>query len=297
MKYWRRLKEKKFIRFLCVMYKKIRYDRIDVYAAQAGFYLIMSAAPIIMLMFTLLKFTPLTQEVVMDALAHIVNENIMMAVNEVVGSVYDGSTVTLISFATLSLLWVSGKGILGMMNGINHIYRIRENRNYFYRRFNASLYTVLLVVAFLLAAAILVFGVRFQEYIGSVLPFFARHDRVLIYGQMLLALCMLTIIFMALYVFLPDRKKSFFSQFPGAVFATLSWSVFSYLFSIYLGLAKNMSVIYGGLVTLVVSLLWLYACMYLWFIGAELNAYMESRESFEFLYSVEVEGKNPFSRS
>ena len=66
MRYWKRLKEKKFIRFLCVMYKKIRYDRIDVYAAQAGFYLIMSAAPIIMLLFTLLKFTPLTQDVVMD---------------------------------------------------------------------------------------------------------------------------------------------------------------------------------------------------------------------------------------
>ena len=50
MRYWKRLKEKKFIRFLCVMYKKIRYDRIVVYAAQAGFYLIMSAAPIIMLL-------------------------------------------------------------------------------------------------------------------------------------------------------------------------------------------------------------------------------------------------------
>ena len=172
MRYWKRLKEKKFIRFLCVMYKKIRYDRIDVYAAQAGFYLIMSAAPIIMLLFTLLKFTPLTQDVVMDALGMILNANIMQAVNEVVGSVYDGSSVTLISFATLSLLWVSGKGILGMMNGLNHIYRIRENRNYFARRLYGSFYTVLLVLAVLLAAAVLVFGVRIQSYIRSVFPFF-----------------------------------------------------------------------------------------------------------------------------
>ena len=51
--------------------------------------------------------------------------------------------------------------------------------------------------------------------------------------------------------------------------------------------------IYGGLLTLVVALLWLYICMYLWFIGAELNAYLENKEIFEFLYAVEVEGKNP----
>lgn len=281
MKNWNRWKEKKFIRFVWLFWKKINYDRIDVYTAQASFYLIMSAAPIIMLLFTLLKFTPLTQDVVMEALAYILNENIMQAVNEVVSSVYQGSTVTLISFAAISLLWVSGKGILGMMNGVNHIYRIRENRNYFLRRIQASFYTVLLVLAFLLAAAILVFGFRFQEYIRSIFPFFLRHDRFLIYLQMLIALCMLAMIFMALYVFLPDRKKTFLSQLPGAVFATLSWCVFSYFFSIYLSLAQNMSVIYGGLVTLVVSLLWLYSCMYLWFIGVELNAYLEDRESFE----------------
>ena len=41
-----------------------------------------------------------------------------------------------------------------------------------------------------------------------------------------------------------------------------------------------MSVIYGGLVTLVVAMLWLYFCMYLWFIGAEINALLEDPESF-----------------
>lgn len=260
--------------------KKMKYDRIDVYAAQASFYTIMSAIPILMLMFTLLKFTPLTQEMVMEVLGRIVNEDIMSRVQEIVGNVYHGS-ITLVSFAAVSLFWVSGKGILGLMNGLNNIHRLKENRNYFLLRIRASAYTVLMVVAFILAAAILVFGFRFQSYLSGLFPLLEKYQDILIYLQTLIALCLLMLIFTALYVFLPNRVKTFVSQFPGAVFATLSWCIFSYFFSIYLSYAKNMSVIYGGLVTLVVLMLWLYSCMYLWFIGAEINAYMENPDSFE----------------
>ena len=274
------MKGKKLINLLLKYMKKMKYDRIDVYAAQASFYTIMSAIPILMLMFTLLKFTPLTQEMVMEALGRIVNEDIMSRVQEIVGNVYHGS-ITLVSFAAVSLFWVSGKGILGLMNGLNNIHRLKENRNYFLLRIRASAYTVLMVVAFILAAAILVFGFRFQSYLSGLFPLLEKYQDILIYLQTLIALCLLMLIFTALYVFLPNRVKTFVSQFPGAVFATLSWCIFSYFFSIYLSYAKNMSVIYGGLVTLVLLMLWLYSCMYLWFIGAEINAYMENPDSFE----------------
>ena len=274
-----RWKEKKWIQLIINFKHRMKSDRLDVFSAQASFYLIMSAIPILMLMVTLLKFTPLTQEMVMDAMAEIVNQDVMSSVQEMINNVYDGSN-TLVSFAAISVLWVAGKGILGLMNGLNNIHQLKENRTYFFLRLRASVYTVLLVVAFIVAAAILVFGFRFQEYMCELLPFLLRYQKILIYLQTLIALCLLAGIFTALYVFLPNRKKTFASQIPGAVFATLSWCVFSYGFSIYLGYAKNMSVIYGGLVTLVVAMLWLYFCMYLWFIGAEINALLEDPQSF-----------------
>ena len=274
-----RWKEKKWIQLIINFKHRMKSERLDVFSAQASFYLIMSAIPILMLMVTLLKFTPLTQEMVMDAMAEIVNQDVMSSVQEMINNVYDGSN-TLVSFAAISVLWVAGKGILGLMNGLNNIHQLKENRTYFFLRLRASVYTVLLVVAFIVAAAILVFGFRFQEYMCELLPFLLRYQKILIYLQTLIALCLLAGIFTALYVFLPNRKKTFASQIPGAVFATLSWCVFSYGFSIYLGYAKNMSVIYGGLVTLVVAMLWLYFCMYLWFIGAEINALLEDPQSF-----------------
>ena len=54
----------------------------------------------------------------------------------------------------------------------------------------------------------------------------------------------------------------------------------SYVFAIYLKYAGNMSVLYGSLTTLIVVMLWLYSCMYLLFIGAEINHYLANPEMF-----------------
>lgn len=290
MKTWEKWKEKKWIQLLINFKGCLKNDRIDVYSAQASFYLFMSAIPILMLLVTILKFTPLTEEMILEALAKIVNENMMISVQEVVGNVYEGS-ITLVSFAAVSVLWVAGKGILGLMKGLNNIHKLKENRNYFMLRIRASVYTLLMVGALIVAAAILVFGFRFQEFLCEMIPFFRGYQRALIYIQTLLALCLLASIFTALYVFLPNRKKTFSSQIPGAVFATLAWCIFSYVFSIYLGYAKNISVVYGGLVTLVVAMLWMYFCMYLWFMGAEINALLEDPESFLHKAAEEIIGR------
>lgn len=285
-----KLKEKKWVQVFIKFKRCLKNDRIDVYSAQASFYLMMSAIPILMLLVTILQFTPLSQEMIMEAISKILNENMMHSVQEVVGNVYDGS-ITLISFAAVSVLWVAGKGILGLMKGLNNIHKLKENRNYLLLRIRASIYTLLMVAALIVAAAILVFGFRFQEFLCQLLPVLLDYQRILFYLQTLIALCLLAGIFTALYVFLPNRKKTFSSQIPGAVFATLAWCIFSYVFSIYLGYARNMSVIYGGLVTLVVAMLWLYFCMYLWFMGAEINALLEDPESFLHKAAEEIIGR------
>jgi membrane protein len=80
---------------------------------------------------------------------------------------------------------------------------------------------------------------------------------------------------------LPNGRQPFFAQLPGAMAAALSWSVFSYGFSIYLTYApQGMSAIYGSLTTAVIIMLWLYFCMWLLFLGAEINDYLQRPENF-----------------
>jgi membrane protein len=200
----------------------------------------------------------------------------------VVNGLYHGS-VTFASFVMLSLLYVSGSGVMGLTNGLNNIYHLKENRNYPMLRLRSSVYTLLIVVSIIFSFGMLSMGLRFRDLFSSTHPLFMMvQNRVLHYGMILLALVLLTLLFCMLYVLLPNRKKRFRTQLYGAVFTTVSWLIFAEIFRFYLTYAKNLSIIYGGLMTIAVVMLSLYICMYLFFFGAEINAYMENPDSFPF---------------
>ncbi len=261
--------------------KKILSDRIPVYAAQAAYYVIMSAAPMLFLLLTFLKYTPLSEEMILETLSIILNEDLMDSVRAFLSGVYHGS-FRFVSFAALSLFWVAGSGVMGLTKGLNCIHSVKENRNYLILRARSSFYAVLLVVAFIIALGSMVFGIRSISFLSRIFPFFNPDEYMSSVLVTLIALIVLTWVFNALYVLLPNRRVRFFSQIYGAIFTTIAWCVFSLIFSIYLALAKNLSILYGGLITIVMTLLWLYICMWLFFLGGEINAWMENSDGFPF---------------
>ena len=54
--------------------------------------------------------------------------------------------------------------------------------------------------------------------------------------------------------------------------ATVSWYVFSLVYPIYLRYFSNISYIYGGLAIAILWLWWLYFSIYIFYLGAEVNA-------------------------
>lgn len=45
----------------------------------------------------------------------------------------------------------------------------------------------------------------------------------------------------------------------------------SYIFSIYVDFSSGLSYMYGSLTSIIITMLWLYFCMNIFFFGAELN--------------------------
>ena len=70
---------------------------------------------------------------------------------------------------------------------------------------------------------------------------------------------------------MPRHKVSFKSQIYGAIFGAISLNVISFVFSKYLSIFKGFSITYGSLTTLMLIMMWTYACFYTVFLGAEFN--------------------------
>ena len=103
-------------------------------------------------------------------------------------------------------------------------------------------------------------------------------------------LAILLFFFLIMYIVLPNRKTSLIYELPGAILSSLGWIGFSYGFAFYIDNMANFSYVYGSLTAIVLLLLWVYFCMYILFIGAEVNY---------FLYNYineKIEKKDPNSK-
>jgi len=252
-----------------------------VYSAQASFFLLMSLVPIVVLLVFVLRLTPLTEDMLLETFSKFIMEESMQQVRSILDEFYRGSTAVA-SFSAISLIWLSGRGILGLSSGLNSIYHLREDRNYLLLRLRSSLYAFVLIFAFIVSLFILVFSLRLNDRALVIFPFLKISDKAPILLVALLGLVILTLIFTLLYVLLPNRKKKYTSQIYGAMFTTASWCVFTFFFILYLRYSQNLSLIYGSLLTIVMAMFWLYICIYLFFFGAEINAYIENADSFPF---------------
>lgn len=248
------------------------------YAAQAAYFFVLSLIPIILLLMTMVRFTPLTREDVLESVLLVFPSTVNGLIRSIVYQAYSQSG-TIIPVTILVALWSAGKGVLSMTSGLNCIYESKETRNYLYLRFRASFYTLIFIVAIILSLVLSVFGNRISIMINQHLPFLRHVTEFIIRTRTLLTIVVLTFFWDLVYKFLPNRihqgKTTLKRQFPGALFTACGWQLISFIFSIYLDIFTGFSSMYGSLTTIILIMLWLYMCMYVILLGGEVNALLE----------------------
>lgn len=268
-------KEKKsVVSLLFGFMNRVSGDHVGAYATQAAYFLILSFIPCILFLTTLVRYTPVTYNMVRDAIVAFVPENIQSFVLGIVVDVYKRSTA-IVPISALVALWSAGKGMQSLINGLNTIYHVKETRNWLITRIYAVFYTFSLVVALIICLLMLVLGNRIQELAAMYVPFVGKVLGRILGARTELVFAVLFLVFLLLYKVLPNRKATLKSQVPGALIIAVAWSIFSYGFSLYFEIFPGFSNMYGNLTTIIMVMIWLYFCMNLFLYGAEINAYFE----------------------
>lgn len=242
--------------------KKVQEDHVTAYAAQSSFFIIVCFFPIIILLFNMIQYTPITKETLMDILTTLTPVQLNPLIESTLSEIYARPSIALISISAIGTLWIAGKAFLGISQGLNCIFDIEETRNYFLRRLWASIYTLIFIVAIVVTLLFFVFSTLLDG---------------LMQQKELILFCFLTLFFMFLYKYVPNRKISLIKELPGALFAAIGWQVFSFFYSLYVNLTPNFTAMYGSLATIVFAMLWLYFCISIVFYGAELNTFLEKK--------------------
>ena len=244
--------------------------RVGLYAAHAGYFLVLSLFPSLILLIGLLRYAGLDSESLVDMVQGFMPEILAPEAAALIRSAYHNTSGAVLSLSAIGALWSAGRGIYGLVIGLNAIYGVKESRGYFYTRAVSMGYMFAFLTLLILTLLLNVFGNSFLDSLPMDTPFFRFLDDV-IGLRFLLLLLLQTGLFTAMFMALPNETVTFSNALPGAVLASLGWLIFSRLYSVYVEHFSGYAQIYDSVYSMAISLLWLYLCICIVFYGGVLN--------------------------
>ena len=251
-------------------------DHVGAYAAQTSYFFMLCMIPIILLLLTMVQYTPVTKADVMTAVIQVFPSSVDSLITSIVNQVYNQST-GVIPITIVVALWSAGKGVLAMTSGLNCVYKCNETRNYVFLRIRATIYTVMFIIVIIFLLVLSVFGNTLNLFIAEHIPIMLGVAEKLLETRIIITPIVLVAFSLMIYKFLPNRRDKFRYQLPGAMFSAVGWMIISWIFSVYLDVFKGFSSMYGSLTTIVLIMLWMYFCMYCILLGGELNVLLNGK--------------------
>lgn len=242
---------------------------ISEYTAQCAYYTLLSFIPFVMLIVTLIQYTGISQNTLVSIIQNVMPATMTDKTVGIIQEVYSKSVGT-VSISAIFVLWSAQKGFYALSKGLHNVYETDKEYNYLWMQIKSIVLTVFFVIAVISVLFISVFGDTILDFVETK---FAIPDNVssIFHLSKIGVYIVLFIILLLMYRFVPGHKQGFKKQIPGAIVATLGWYIISWIFSIYLDTFKGFSVMYGSLTTIVLAMMWVYFCMYIILIGAEVN--------------------------
>ena len=253
--------------------------KIPLHAANAGFFIVLSVFPALLLMLSLLRYTHLEVGDLLELLSSILPEALWDTAEELIISTYQNASASVVGVSAVTALWSASRGIHGLLGGLNAVYGVTESRGYFYARAISLLYTFAFLIVMLLTLGLHVFG-------SSLIGLLTMIDNpVLIFLvdiidlRFFLLLILQTLVFTLMFMALPDKPNRFWESLPGGLLASTGWLIFSDLYSIYVENFSGYANVYGSVYAVALSMLWLYCCLSILFYGGVLNQYLAAEKS------------------
>ena len=249
---------------------------ISLHGAMAGYFIVLSVFPMLVLLLGLLRYTGLSVDTLNGFLEGIIPGALMPSARRLVGSAYQNTSSLVVSLSAVVALWSAGRGVYALMRGLNTIYHRKEQRGWFRLRWLSMLYTGLFLTVILLTLVLGVFGTSLVQWL-PVSPLLLVLDRVV--GLRFLVMFLLqTVLFTGMFMALPCGGNRFWESVPGAVLASLGWLIFSQLYSGYLRFYTGYANVFGSVYAVALSMLWLYVCLCIFFFGGAWNTWRENKK-------------------
>lgn len=253
-------------------FEKMQDDHISEYAAECAYFTIFSFIPFIIFFLTLIQFTTVDKENIFYWVGQVVPTSMNDTIVNIIEEVYSKSFGT-ISISGILALWSSSQGFYYLSKGLRHIYGTKKTKTNIIVRIEGILYTLIFIISIIAFLLIMLLGQRIHNVFNKIEALSIITSYILKIRGLLLVIPMF-IVFLFIYKFVPKHKLPIKYQIVGAAFSSIAWYIVSWFFSIYINLFDGFSNTYGSLTSIILIMMWVYVCMFIILIGAEINYFI-----------------------
>ena len=250
---------KKVVRFIIKFVNKATADSVPAYAAQVAFFVMLSFFPFMMLLVMIVSKLSVMNTNVLGYILRVVPSGLESYVAYIVDDVVNANVQSFTLITVFVSLWSAAKGIQALSTGLNKIYGVEQNKNYFLVRLICALYTLVFMVLCIVVIAIQAFGSQIAHKIIDNYPAFADATLLILSLKNVVTFLVIFVFLLLIYYQLPNRRGHMRHEFTGAV---------------YIKYSADNSKMYGSMTSVVLIIIWLYIGMQIVLYGAEINYYL-----------------------
>lgn len=246
--------------------------KISLYASSACFYMILSLLPAALLILSLLFRFSITEENLLTFLQTILPSG-FITIFQYLEKAVPKTPAVAFHFSLFTLLWSASKGALAIAEGLDG----KQGSGFLLRRLSGIVYFLFLWTAITVMLIAHVFGQSILNFLFSHTVTISQFWLLLLRLRFLYTIALLSVFFAFVYRIFPEEKaKKSYCLLSGAA-VSAAWSLFSWLFSIYVNYISSHHRLYGGIGLLILSVIWLHICIILILQGGVLCKLLESR--------------------
>jgi membrane protein len=270
---------KKVVDSIGIFFKKVSDDGLAAYAAQITFFVLLAFFPFLIFLILLASKLSVSSDYLINQVMAVFPgelEDYMMFIMDDVRSSNDASFSSFSIITGAVSLWSAAKGIQAMTYGLNKIYNVEKNKNFFLLRLLSALYTFIFAIMIFAIMGIHVFGSYIVARVIDLWPSMAKFTLLMYSLKSGFTFVILFFVFLLIYYQLPGRKGRIKHELTGAAAAALAWMLMTSGFSVFIKYFANASRMYGSLTSIMLLIIWLYIGMQIILYGAEINYYMSA---------------------
>lgn len=252
--------------------KTVEHDGVE-HSGYMSFMILLSIFPFLVFLLALTSFVGASElgknfiTIFLESMPELATDSIKTRINEL-GKTPPQSLMTL---AIVGSIWTASSFVECLRTILNRVYLIKSPPPYVRRRLLSIVQFLIISISIAFAMFILVIVPVILTKIPMILDIIKDHSSTLNFFRYIIIFCSLFIGSSLLYYIIPNASLNFIEVIPGAILTVSLWVFSGYLLSTYITYYNQLSIIYGSLGSIIVTLIFFYIINMIFIYGAEFN--------------------------